>query len=97
MKVRSVNNKAAAIRDILASTGLDVTASQETWHENTESFSLRRAVSPGQVILLLTKCYVLLECLYSIIMHDVYLIYTYSIYDNIIYCNSQDPLQPDTA
>jgi len=48
--VRSVNNKSASISDLISEYHLDVLALQETWHENTDSLSLRRAVPPGYCV-----------------------------------------------
>jgi len=48
--VRSINNKSAAISDLISEYHLDVLALQETWHENTDSLSLRCAVPPGYCV-----------------------------------------------
>lgn len=45
--VRSINNKSATISDLISDYHLDVLALQETWHENTDSLSLRFAVPSG--------------------------------------------------
>ena len=47
LNARSVNRKSATITDIIASSNLDVLAIQETWHENSESLTLHRAIPPG--------------------------------------------------
>jgi len=48
--VRSINNKSASISDLISEYHLDVLALQETWHENTDSLSLRSAVPPGYCV-----------------------------------------------
>jgi len=47
LNVRSLNNKSASVTDLLSEMHLDVFALQETWHENSNSLSLNRAVPPG--------------------------------------------------
>jgi len=48
--VRSANKKSATISDIIASLHLDILALQETWHENTDSLSIRSAAPHGYCI-----------------------------------------------
>ena len=45
--VRSINNKSASISDLISEYHLDILSLQETWHESTDSLSLRCAVPPG--------------------------------------------------
>ena len=47
LNVRSINSKSASITDLLSEMNVDVFALQETWHENSDSLSLHRAVPPG--------------------------------------------------
>jgi len=50
LNVRSINNKSARVTDFIASHNIDIFALQETWHENSESLALRRAVPAGYSI-----------------------------------------------
>ena len=50
LNVRSINNKSACVTDFIASHNIDIFALQETWHENSESLTLRRAVPAGYSI-----------------------------------------------
>ena len=47
LNIRSIGKKSASVHDLLQSLRLDVLALQETWHENVDSLSLRRAVPEG--------------------------------------------------
>jgi len=47
LNIRSINNKSATVTNIISSFQLDILSLQETWHENTDSLSLRRAVPAG--------------------------------------------------
>ena len=47
LNVRSINSKSASVTNLLSEMNLDVFALQETWHENSDSLSLHRAVPPG--------------------------------------------------
>lgn len=50
LNIRSVNKKSASISDIIETSSLDILALQETWHEHSDSLSLRRAVPPGYCV-----------------------------------------------
>jgi exonuclease III len=50
LNVRSINNKSACVTDFISSRNIDVLALQETWHENSESLTLLRAVPAGYSI-----------------------------------------------
>jgi len=45
--IRSVSRKSATVCDMISLLNLDILALQETWHENTDSLALRRAVPSG--------------------------------------------------
>jgi len=47
LNIRSIGKKSASVHDLLQSLRLDLLALQETWHENVDSLSLRRAVPEG--------------------------------------------------
>ena len=47
MNARSVSNKAATLRRVIADEHLDVLAISETWHEGPDSSALRRLTPPG--------------------------------------------------
>ena len=47
IKAQSINNKTAIIQEIISSEGLDLLLVTETWHDVSESLSLRRIIPPG--------------------------------------------------
>ena len=47
VNARSVSNKAATLRRVIADEHLDVLAITETWHEGPNSSALRRLTPPG--------------------------------------------------
>lgn len=47
LNIRSIGKKSASVQSLLQSLHLDFLALQETWHDNVDSLSLRRAVPEG--------------------------------------------------
>ena len=50
LNVHSVGQKSSAVCDQFNTHSMDILTLQESWHENTDSISLRRAAPPGYAV-----------------------------------------------